>query len=62
MNKNYQLLIAILLILFPIILQYVIKKPIYNFNIDVIDIFTGFCIGLGINIILSHILKSNQNS
>ncbi|MDK2977608.1 MAG: hypothetical protein PWP52_322 [Bacteroidales bacterium] len=57
MNKKYHLLIAILLIVFPAILHFTIKNPVYQRNIEVIEIAIGFCIGLGINIILSFILK-----
>jgi len=57
MNRKQYLMIAFLLITFPILLQFTIKRPPDNYNIHVIDIITGFCIGLGINIILSFFLK-----
>ncbi len=57
MNKKYHLLIAILLIIFPVFLHFTIKNPVYQFNIELIGIFIGFCIGLGIDIILSYFLK-----
>ncbi|MFP4023424.1 MAG: hypothetical protein ACLFVR_02780 [Thiohalospira sp.] len=57
MNKKYHLLIAILLIIFPAILHSIIKNPVYQFNIELTGIFIGFCIGLGIAIILSYFLK-----